>query len=169
MTSVPKPLKIMIPHFENLKSVYKTFPTSSLSARLMADVLSMLSMSIEEDNDRQCLNFQLVGSREQIGSFGHPYIRLVSPTFFYLWSDWGMAGSSRHLCAQVPAEFTAAEAGSTKQAQLMDLVKELVKYCLDHHAEAEACDLLMEIEHVELLLDYVTEDDHNRVCLYLSR
>ena len=51
----------------------------------------------------------------------------------------------------------------------MDLVKELVKYCLDHNAEAEACDLLMEIERVELLLDYVTEDNHGRVCLYLSR
>ena len=69
----------------------------------------------------------------------------------------------------MPVEFAAAEAGSAKQTQLMDLVKELVKYCLDHHAEAEACDLLMEIENVELLLDYVTEDNHNRVCLYLSR
>ena len=75
MTSVPKPLKIMIPHFENLKNAYKTFPTGSLSARLMADVLSILSMTIEEDSDRQCLNYQLVGSKEQIGSFGHPYIR----------------------------------------------------------------------------------------------
>lgn len=81
----------------------------------------------------------------------------------------GIAVHFRHLCAQMPVEFAAAEAGSAKQAQLMDLVKELVKYCLDHHAEAEACDLLMEIEHVELLIDYVTEDDHNRVCLYLSR
>ena len=78
MTSVPKPLKIMVPHFENLKSAYKTLPTGSLSARLMADVLSILSMTIEEDNDRQCLNYQLVGSKEQIGSFGHPYIRLGS-------------------------------------------------------------------------------------------
>lgn len=80
MTSVPKPLKIMTPHFENLKSAYKTLPTGSLSARLMADVLSILSMTIEEDIDRQCLNYQLVGSKEQIGSFGHPYIRFVSPT-----------------------------------------------------------------------------------------
>ena len=75
----------------------------------------------------------------------------------------------RHLCAELPVEFAAAEAGSSKQTQLMDLVKELVKYCLDHNAEAEACDLLMEIEHVELLLDYATEDNHGRVCLYLSR
>jgi len=78
MTSVPKPLKIMIPHFENLKNAYKTLPTGSLSARLMGDVLSILSMTIEEDSDRQCLNYQLVGSKEQIGSFGHPYIRYLS-------------------------------------------------------------------------------------------
>ena len=78
MTSVPKPLKIMIPHFEDLKNAYKKFSTGSLSARLMGDVLSILSMTIEEDSDRQCLNYQLVGSKEQIGSFGHPYIRYIS-------------------------------------------------------------------------------------------
>ena len=77
MTSVPKPLKMMVPNFENLKSSYKTFPTGSLSARLMADVLSILSMTIEEDNDRLCLYYQLVGTKEQIGSFGHPYIRFA--------------------------------------------------------------------------------------------
>jgi len=72
----------MIPHFENLKNSYKTFTTGSLGARLMADVLSMLSMTIEEDTERQCLNYQLFGSKEQVGSFGHPYVRYVSPTYW---------------------------------------------------------------------------------------
>ena len=35
-----------------------------------------------------------------------------------------------------------------------------------HNAEAEACDLLMEIEHVELLIDYVEKETYQRVCLY---
>lgn len=82
MTSVPKPLKMMVPHFENLKNAYKTFSTGSLSARLMADVLSILSMTIEEDSDRLCLNYQLVGSKERIGSFGHPYIRFITSILF---------------------------------------------------------------------------------------
>lgn len=84
MTSVPKPLKIMVPHFENLKNSYKTLATGSLGAQLMADVLSMLSMTVEEDAERQCLNYQLFGSKEQVGSFGHPYVRYVSPTHLYI-------------------------------------------------------------------------------------
>ena len=36
-----------------------------------------------------------------------------------------------------------------------------------HNAEAEACDLLMEIENVNLLIDYVEKDTYARVCLYL--
>ena len=81
MTSVPKPLKIMIPHFENLKDSYKALTTGSLGARLMADVLSMLSMTVEEDTERQCLSYQLFGSKERVGSFGHPYVRYVSSTY----------------------------------------------------------------------------------------
>ena len=38
-----------------------------------------------------------------------------------------------------------------------------------HNAEAEACDLLMEIENVNLLIDYVEKDTYARVCLYLLR
>jgi 26S proteasome regulatory subunit N1 len=36
-----------------------------------------------------------------------------------------------------------------------------------HNAEADACDLLMEIEQVELLLNYVEKETYQRVCLYL--
>lgn len=38
-----------------------------------------------------------------------------------------------------------------------------------HNAEAEACDLLMEIERLDLLDEYVDEDVYQRVCLYLTR
>lgn len=35
------------------------------------------------------------------------------------------------------------------------------------YLKVEACDLLIEIERLDLLLDYVHEADHQRVCLYL--
>lgn len=38
-----------------------------------------------------------------------------------------------------------------------------------HNAEAEACDLLMEIERLDLLEEYVDENIYSRVCLYLTR
>ena len=51
----------------------------------------------------------------------------------------------------------------------MTLVREICEYCLRYSAEAEACDLLMEIEKIEMIVDLVTEDISDRVCLYLTR
>lgn len=51
----------------------------------------------------------------------------------------------------------------------MDLVKTILVFCLEHSAESEACDMLMEIERVDMIVDSVSEDVHARVCLYLTR
>ena len=53
--------------------------------------------------------------------------------------------------------------------KLFPLVLSIVQYCLKHNAEAEACDLLMEIDSIMKIVDYVTEETHERVCLYLTR
>jgi len=53
--------------------------------------------------------------------------------------------------------------------KLLLMTKELVPYHMDHNAEAEACDLLMEIERLDILKDYVDENAYPRVCLYLTR
>ena len=52
---------------------------------------------------------------------------------------------------------------------LLPLVHSIIQYCLEHNAETEACDLLMEIDYIEHIEEYVTEEVHERVCLYLSR
>ena len=51
----------------------------------------------------------------------------------------------------------------------MKLAKEILPYNMSHNAETEACDLLMEIEHLQLLDNYVDENSFHRVCLYLTR
>ncbi len=51
--------------------------------------------------------------------------------------------------------------------ELLKLAKEIVGFYMTHNAEAEACDLLMEIENVELLVDYTEKETYQRVCLYL--
>ena len=54
-------------------------------------------------------------------------------------------------------------------SDLIDLVKEIIPYNMAHNAEAEACDLLMEIEHLQLLEEHVDQASYPRVCLYLTR
>jgi 26S proteasome regulatory subunit N1 len=40
-------------------------------------------------------------------------------------------------------------------------------YDFKHNAEAEACDLLLEVDKLDWIKDYVNDDNHSRVCLYL--
>ena len=76
MTSVPKPLKFLREHFDELDACYNSLATSP-SKKLLADVLSVLAMAMDDKTERKCLNYRLQGSQEKISSFGHPYIRCV--------------------------------------------------------------------------------------------
>ncbi len=45
----------------------------------------------------------------------------------------------------------------TKKEQLMNLVTQIVPSQMKHHAEAEACDLLMEVERLDILKEFVDQ------------
>ena len=72
------------------------------------------------------------------------------------------------ICTQIPGEWQRRTGGEV-ESTLLPLVHSIVVYCLDHSAEAEAVDLLMEIDRVPLLKTLVKEDTYQRVCLYLIR
>jgi len=40
---------------------------------------------------------------------------------------------------------------------------------MSHNAEADACDLLLEIESLDELVQYVDKNTYERVCLYIVR
>jgi 26S proteasome regulatory subunit N1 len=61
------------------------------------------------------------------------------------------------------------EADRDMKERLLIMAKEIVPYHMAHNAEAEGCDLLMEIERLDLLQDYVDDTAYTRVCLYLTR
>jgi 26S proteasome regulatory subunit N1 len=61
------------------------------------------------------------------------------------------------------------ETNKEMRERLLKMTKEIVPYHMDHNAEAEACDLLMEIEKLDLVQNYVDENAYSRVCLYLTR
>jgi len=148
MTSVPKPLKFMIPHFDAMKAAYEKMGSGPVKKQC-ADVVSVLAMTMSED--RECLKYKLLGntSTEEIELWGHEYVR--------------------HLSGEVVNEFNAVEEESdgTVKNQMVELAKMIVPSQMKHHAEAEACDLLMEVEQLGLLQQYVDESAYNRVCLYL--
>ncbi|XP_068149198.1 26S proteasome non-ATPase regulatory subunit 2 [Drosophila tropicalis] len=144
MTSVPKPLKFMRPHYETMKTVYKHMPDEQ-TRQMCADIISVLSMTMGSGKD--CLAYRFLCDRKQkIGDWGHEYVR--------------------HLSGEISAHYH--DTTGEFRTQLIELVKQIIPYNMEHNAEADACDLLIEIDHLHLLSDYVDESAYPRVCLYLQ-
>lgn len=50
---------------------------------------------------------------------------------------------------------------------LLPLVRDVVAFDMQHSAEIQACDLLMEIDRLDLLTQHMDQSNYPRVCLYL--
>ena len=148
MTSVPKPLKFLRPHWESLVAFYSTMPDSS-NKPVLSLLLSCLAMTMSEEGSRDSLKYKLTGSDDPIGSWGHEYVRNLSGEVSAEYSDRGS-----------PA---AAEC-----ADLMSLVDEIVPFNIEANAEPEACDLLMEMDRLPDILGYVDDSNYVRIGLYLQ-
>uniref|UniRef100_A0A8C6MAL4 26S proteasome non-ATPase regulatory subunit 2 n=1 Tax=Nothobranchius furzeri TaxID=105023 RepID=A0A8C6MAL4_NOTFU len=93
--------------------------------------------------ERECLKYRLLGSQEELASWGHEYVR--------------------HLAGEVAKEWQEVEENDkTQQETLLKLVKEIVPYNMAHNAEHEACDLLMEIERLDMLENYIDENAYGK-------
>ena len=78
MTSVPKPLKFLNAHYATLKGIYESWPGSHELKTLMADMMSVLAMTMSERGSFECLKFKLAGTQVNIASWGHEYVRYLS-------------------------------------------------------------------------------------------
>lgn len=146
MTSVPKPLKYLRPHYQTLKDAAETVAAENKA--LLADVLSVLAMTFGKENTRESLKYRLQGTAGDIGSWGHEYVR--------------------NLAGEIGEEYTEREQNSELVEDLMELVKQIVPFHIKHNAEPEAVDLLMEVDKVEMLLEHVEQPNFRRTCLYLT-
>lgn len=145
MTSVPKPLKFLRPFYDDFIKIFDAM-TDSLSKMLMADILSVMSMTDMSEN-RISLKYRLLGSHDEIGSWGHEYVR--------------------NLSGEIGREYSQRLQDESSVDELLELVEQILPYDMTHNAESEACDLLLEVDRLDWITRYVTQDNHSRVCLYL--
>ena len=78
MTSVPKPLKFLRPHYETLKRCHAAKEKSTPSSRLLADLLAVLAMTMSKSGMREILLFKTQGSTNDLGSWGHEFVRALA-------------------------------------------------------------------------------------------
>lgn len=188
MTSVPKPLKFLRPHFDSLKDCHLSFKSDDgddnsmvedevlyFRARL-ADVLAVLAMTMGNQDERESLNYKLLGIKDYktLEKHGHEAGTKMTKT-----DNVGIWGHefARSIAGEIGQEYNARVIdGSDPDSDepftdLLQLVDVIVPFHVTHNAEAEAVDLLIEVQRLKKLLDShaVDENNYGRICLYLIK
>ncbi|RVD86593.1 uncharacterized protein DFL_004861 [Arthrobotrys flagrans] len=146
MTAVPKPLKFLRPHYDDLTGLYDTWKNDD-DKLMLADVLSVLGMTYSDDDRQESLKYRLLSPTDDIGGWGHEYVR--------------------HLALEIGALFNKRQEKEEDTQDISDLALSLIPYFLSHNAEADAVDLLSELEMIEVLPKYLDENTYARACLYM--
>jgi 26S proteasome regulatory subunit N1 len=96
-------------------------------------------------------------AEENLGSWGHEFVRSLA-------GEIGQEYNQRVIDGADPEKDEPFE-------DLLKFVKVIVPFHLTHNAEAEAIDLLIEVQRLKHLLELDTIDENNyqRICLYLMK
>ncbi|KAL9136131.1 MAG: hypothetical protein Q9175_002662 [Cornicularia normoerica] len=146
MTAVPKPLKFLRPHYEGLTKTFEQWPEGKDKEHL-ADVLSVLGMTQGDEEKLDTLKYRLLAPSEDLGSWGHEYVR--------------------HLALEIGQDYQRRMTDDADAQDLVGLARTLVPYFLSHNAEADAVDILSELERIQEIPQYLDENTYPRVCLYM--
>lgn len=146
MTAVPKPLKFLRPHYDDLAALYDKWPAGS-DRDSLADMLSVLGMTYGDESKLETLRFRLLSKSDDLGSWGHEYIR--------------------HLALEIGQEYQNRDSDDADVQDLSELALSLIPYFLKHNAEADAVDLLSELEMIEELPRFLDQNTFSRTCLYM--
>ncbi|KUJ06956.1 26S proteasome regulatory complex, non-ATPase subcomplex, Rpn1 subunit [Mollisia scopiformis] len=146
MTAVPKPLKFLRPHYEPMTKLYEEWPAGEDKTSL-ADVLSVIGMTFSDEDRQDTLKFRLLAPTSDIGSWGHEY--------------------TRHLALELGEVYTKRLTADEPYQDLIDLALVLVPLFLKSNAEADAVDLMSELEIIDELPKFLDKDTFPRVCLYM--
>ena len=146
MTAVPKPLKFLRPHYETLTKLYDEWPEGDDRTSL-ADVLSVIGMTFSDEDRQDTLKYRLLAPSSDISSWGHEYVR--------------------HLALELGEVFEQRLLHDEPNQDLIDLALILVPLFIKSNAEADAVDLLSELEIIEEIPKFLDENTYARVCLYM--
>lgn len=166
MTAVPKPLKFLRPSYPSLCALYDKWIDESLKASL-AEVLSVLAMTYSDNEKHDSLRYALLAGSKNIESWGHEYIRHLALEIGEVYNDQVEKDSTPSGNSEELEGETSRTSQEFSKEEILDLSLEIVPYFLKHNGETDAVDLLLEIEAIGKLPQFVDENTYERVCQYM--
>lgn len=104
-------------------------------------------MTQGDEEKLETLKYRLLAPSEDLGAWGHEYVR--------------------HLALEIGQDYQKRMTDDEDPQELIDLARSLVPYFLSHNAEADAVDILSELERIQEIPNYLDENTYPRVCLYM--
>lgn len=121
-------------------------------------------MTYSDTGKRDTLHFRIISqSTEPPGLWGHEYVRHLAAE---LGEEWGSYYAS---LVETDDKDDKEEGRRYDGDQLRSLALELVGSFLQHNAEADAVDILLELEYIQAIKDKTDEKSFERVCRYMVR
>ena len=155
MTSIPRPLKFIRLHFKQIKDFYDKYNPSNekdsqyklMLSDLISVILTVINEKDENDKELTILSYVLSGTKKDITSWGQEYIR--------------------SLCSDISQEYNERVTKDEPINDLLDLVKIIAPYLITQHCESDAIDLLIQVDCINDIKDFITENNYKKICLYL--
>jgi len=186
MTSVPKPLKFLRPHYPELQNLYELWSPSE-DKSLFADILSVLAMTYSDTEPRGTLRYRLLAASlrpptsplADPGDWGHEYVRHLAAELgeeYNLREQTEVPKDAPEVGTAVPDGETDDKGNEVKPQiplsvgtleDLHDLALVCAKFLLEHNAEPDAVDLLEELEIIDRIVNLVDANTYGRVAAYM--
>ena len=163
MTAVPKPLKFLRPEYPSLCAVHDKW-TDKKAKSALAGILSVLSMTYSDNGKHDSLRYRLLSDETDLESWGHEYIRHLALEIGEIYND--ELEKEANATSDESENLTPSSSEFSKE-EILQLSLEIVPYFLKHNGEEDAVDLLLEIESIEKLPQFVDENTYQRVCKYI--
>ena len=139
-------------------------------------------MTMAEPGSRVSLHFKLEGTKGDLGRWGHEFLRSLAGEIGQEYTARRMkvvaaaAGEGEQKAVAVAEAAVAARIGAeavpmdddgeADVSDLIELVDDIVPFHLQHNAEAEAVDLLVEVQICRLALSPSPHTPH-RLCAFM--
>jgi 26S proteasome regulatory subunit N1 len=133
-------------------------------------------MTYSDNGKRDTLYYRLISkSNEDAGDWGHEYVRHLAAeigTEYSLLTEGtadGEVEKDEKALEEEAIEEQHGESRTTTAEVLQKAAEDCVAFFLTHNAEADAVDLLMEVEKIDELPKWTGDETYARVCQYLVR
>jgi len=190
LTSVPKPLKYLKPHYPAVEDVYRGMAKGAAHKEALADALSVMAMTMGKSGGLESLSYKLEGNPGDLQRWGHQYVRHLTGEIVQAFrvltgrvgeretavevekgegaGEGGDKGQGKEVDMEGAGEAEAVPTFSGSMEGLMGVVDEVVPFCMAQNLETDAVDLLIEVERLPAITAHSDADNYVRTSLYIA-